>query len=87
MRIKLTIPSRSCRVMQGEREDMKEYNVYIAGGEKITTISATCISKACKSFIQMLNKQAKYKRESKEYASIRYNDNYTICSDFVVMEV
>lgn len=64
---------------------MKKYDVYYAGGERITTVYATCISKACKSFMETLNKQAKYTLESKEYASIRYNNNYTICSDFVIM--
>lgn len=66
---------------------MKKYDIYYAGGEKIITIYSTCISKACKSFIETLSRQAKYKIENKEYASIRYTDNYTISSDFVVMRV
>lgn len=64
---------------------MKKCDVYISGGEKFTAINSTCISKACKSFIETLEKSAKYTLESKEYASIRYSDNYSICSDFVVM--
>ncbi len=65
---------------------MKKYDVYIAGGENLTTIRSTCISKACKLFIETLEKTAKYSLESKEYASIRYIDNHSICSDFVIME-
>lgn len=66
---------------------MKKYDVYYAGGEKITTIYSTCISKACKSFIETLSKPAKYTINSKELADIRYTDNFSICSDFVVMRV
>lgn len=65
---------------------MKKYDVFYAGGEKATTIQATCITKACKEFIGTLEKPAKYKLDSKVYASIRYVDNFSICSDFVVME-
>jgi hypothetical protein len=65
---------------------MKKYDVYIAGGEKIESICATCITKACKSFIETLDKQAKYTLQGKEYASIRCVDNYSICSDFVIMQ-
>lgn len=64
---------------------MRKYDIYYAGSEKITTVKATCISKACKSFIDTLSKEAKYELDNKEYASIRYTDNYTICSDYVVM--
>lgn len=67
-------------------EGVKEYNIYIAGGTQISTVSATCISKACKKFIQTLSKKAMYEPESEEYASVRYIENYSICSDFVVME-
>lgn len=66
---------------------MKRYDIYISGGERIFTIYSTCISKACKSFIGTLKKPAKYTLQSKEYASISYTDNYTISSNFVVMEV
>ncbi len=66
---------------------MKRYDIYFAGGEKATTIFASCITKACKSFIETLEKEAVYKLNGKEYASIRYRDNHTICNDFVVMEV
>lgn len=64
---------------------MKKYNIYCAGGEKITTVKATCISKACKAFMATLNKEAKYELDNKEYASIKYTDNFTICSDYVVI--
>lgn len=66
---------------------MKRYDIYISGSERICTIYSTCISKACKSFIGTLKKPAKYTLQSKEYASISYIDNYTISSNFVVMEV
>ena len=65
---------------------IKTYDVYIAGSEKIDTVHATCITKACKKFMETLEKQAKYKRVTSDYATISYIDNYSICSDFVVME-
>ena len=64
---------------------MKNYNIYIAGGEKINTVKATCISKACKAFIATLDREAKYEIYNEEYTSISYTENYTICSDYVVM--
>lgn len=64
---------------------MKRYDIYFAGGEKLKEVMATCITKACKAFIDTLDKKAKYTLENKEYASIRYTDNYTICSDYVVI--
>lgn len=66
--------------------DMKKYDVYFAGGTKIKTIEATCISKACKAFIAELSKKSTYELCGRSYASIRYKDNYSVCSDFVVME-
>lgn len=66
---------------------MKKYDIYYAGGEKITTIYSTCVSKACKSFIETLRKPAKYTIDNKELAGIRYTDNFSICSNFVVMRV
>ena len=66
---------------------MKKYDVYFAGGTKIKTIEATCISKVCKAFIVELSKEATYELYDRSYASIRYKDNYSICSDFIVMEV
>lgn len=66
---------------------MKKYDVYIAGSSKIDTVYATCITKACKAFIETLNKEAKYTLYSKEQASIKYTDNYTICGDFVIIHV
>lgn len=65
---------------------MKRYDVFISGGEKIYTVYATCISNACKFFIGTLKNPAKYTLQSKEYASIRYPDNYTILSDYVVIK-
>ena len=65
---------------------MKKYDVYFAGGTKIKIVEATCISKACKSFIAELLKEAKYELRGRSCASIRYKDNYSVCSDFVVME-
>ena len=65
---------------------MKRYDVYIAGGEKLKSIYAPCITKACKSFIGILDKHAKYRLQIKVYASISYVDNYSICSDFVIMQ-
>lgn len=65
---------------------MKRYNVYIAGSTKIDTVQATCITKACKRFIETLEKAARYELDSREQARIRYTDNYSICSNFVIIE-
>lgn len=65
---------------------MKRYDIYIAGSEKIDSIYASCISNACKSFINTLGNPARYTLQSKEYASIRFTDNYTILSDYVIMQ-
>ncbi len=65
---------------------MKKYDVYVSGGEKITEIYSACISKACKSFVETLEKSAKYALKSKEYATIRYDDNHSVCNDFLIME-
>jgi hypothetical protein len=65
---------------------IKKYDVYVAGSSYVTTVYATCISKACKEFMATLKKKAKYKLTSKYLASIIYTDNHTICGDFVVME-
>lgn len=71
---------------QKENKYMKKYDVYFAGGTKIKTIEATCISKACKEIIAELSKKATYELCGRSYASIRYKDNYSVGSDFVVME-
>lgn len=65
---------------------MKKYDIYIAGGEKNNSVYSSCISNACKSFIRTLEKPARYTLQSKEYASIRFTDNYTISSDYVIMQ-
>lgn len=65
---------------------MKRYDIYISGGERIMSVFSSCIEKACRSFIETLSKKAKYKIESREYASIAYEDNHSIMSDFVVQE-
>lgn len=65
---------------------MKTYNVFKSGSTQVGTIKATCITKAVKSFINTLDKPVKYELNNLQYASIRYLDNYSICSDFVLME-
>ena len=65
---------------------IKKYDVFISGGEKIGTVLATCITRACKGFIGTLDKEAKYELYSKCHASVRYVDNFTICGDYVIME-
>lgn len=64
---------------------MKKYDIYISGSTKIDTVQATCISKACKNFIETLDKKAKYTLVNSDYATISYTDNFSICSNFVVM--
>ena len=66
---------------------MKKYDVFFAGGTKIKTVEATCISKACKAFIAELSNEARYELYDRSNASIKYKNNYSICSDFIVMEV
>ncbi|MDO4175547.1 MAG: hypothetical protein Q4D42_12365 [Eubacteriales bacterium] len=65
---------------------VKRYDVFIAGGTQTATIFATCITNACKLFIATLKDDAAYKLTGKQYASIRYKKNYSICGDFVVQE-
>lgn len=65
---------------------MNKYEIAIAGSVTVGTVYATCISKACKSFIETLEKEAEYNLITREHATIRYTDNYSICSDFVVMK-
>lgn len=64
----------------------KTYDIYIAGSTKIDTVHTTCISKACKTFIERIEKKASYKVITKEYATITCDDHHGIGSDFVVME-
>lgn len=65
---------------------MKKYEIYFAGGSKIRSFYASSIIEVCKSLIEALDKPAKYELFGNQYASVRYNDNYSICGDFVVME-
>ena len=65
---------------------MKRYDVYISGGEKINSVYSSCISNACESFIRTLENPARYTLQSKEYASIRFTDNYTISSDYLIIK-
>ena len=65
---------------------MKKYEIYFAGGSKIRSFYASSIIEACKSLIESLDKPTKYELFGKQQASVRYNDNYSICGDFVVME-
>lgn len=65
---------------------MKTYNIFKPGSTQIGKIKATCITKAVKIFINGLEKPAKYELNGHQYASIRFLDNYTICSDFIIME-
>jgi predicted nucleic acid-binding Zn-ribbon protein len=53
---------------------------------KITELNATCITKAAKLFIDTLERKATYSIYSTCQASIRYSDNHSIMSDFVVIE-
>lgn len=70
----------------GEKEEvMNRYDIYVAGGEKIKTVYDTCISKVCQSFIETLEKEARYNVMNSYYATIRYTDNYTILGDFVIL--
>ena len=64
---------------------MKKYDIYISGSEKIATVKATCISKACKNFIETLGRKATYTLVNTDYATIRYTDNFSVCSNYVVM--
>lgn len=65
----------------------KRYDVYYAGGAKITSIYASCISNACKQFIENKNLKAKFLLDSKQQAKIRNAENYSFMSDYVVTEV
>lgn len=65
---------------------IRTYDIYIAGSTKLKSIEATCITRACKMFVETLEKAAKYELYNREHAAIRFTDNYSVCSDFVVME-
>lgn len=65
---------------------MKKYDVYVSGSTKVSEIHATCITKACKQFISNLDKPCKYELYNKVHATIRYYDNHSIYSNFVIME-
>lgn len=64
---------------------MKSYGIFYAGGSKITTVKAGCITKACKAFMEQFNKSYRIKKYSCDYATISFYDNYSICSDYVVI--
>lgn len=64
----------------------KLYTVYEAGGGKVCTIFASCITKATKRFITTLDQPAKYELMNRFHATVRYNNNHTISSDFVITE-
>ena len=66
---------------------IRKYEVYHAGSTTTgTIISETCITKAIKRFSQTLSRPAKYFLYNKSVAAIRYADNHSIDSDFVVLE-
>jgi len=64
----------------------KLYVIFRSGSVMAGTLSDTCITKAARQFISTLDKPAKYKLYSKQQAHIRYNDNYCVMGDFVIME-
>ena len=64
---------------------MKNYSVYYAGGSKITTVKASCITKSCKIFMKQFNKPYRIEKHSCDYATISFLGNYSICSDYVVI--
>ena len=66
---------------------MKKYEIYKAGSTKVCALKNTCITKAIKEFMKTLEKPAKYELHNKFMARIYYKDNYSISSDFVIMEV
>jgi len=63
---------------------MKLYIIARAGSTRIGEVYATCITNACKDFMETLDREAKYELYSREHASIRYKDNYHVMGDFVV---
>jgi hypothetical protein len=66
---------------------MKRYSVYVAGGSYVTTVEATCITKACKAFAAHIKLAApKIELMNKYHATLKSKENHTICSDYVVME-
>ena len=65
----------------------KNYDIYYSGSAKITSVCASCISKACKKFIDSNSLNAKYSLDSDQQAKIRCSGNYSIASDYVVIEI
>jgi len=66
---------------------MKQYAVFNSEGTRECILKNTCITKATKDFIKTLQKPAKFDLHNKHMARIYYKDNYSITSDFVIMEV
>lgn len=51
----------------------------------MTIVKASCVIKACKAFMEQFNKPYKIEKYGYDYAAIRFCDNYSICSDYVVI--
>ena len=66
---------------------MKQYAVFNSGSTWECILKNTCITKATKEFIKTLQKPATFDLHNKHMARIYYKDNYSITSDFVIMEV
>ena len=68
-------------------DSMKTYEIYESGSKRVGTINATTITKAAKQFISTLEKKAKYNLHSREVCSIRYSDNRSVMSNFIVQRM
>jgi hypothetical protein len=64
----------------------KLYKVFEAGGSQLTTLHATCITKAIKRFITTIEEPVSYELQSKQQAVIRYKGSRLATSDFVIYE-
>lgn len=66
---------------------MNTYEIYIAGSTKIETVRAKNIKTACEDFVKTLSKDALYRVVNSDYATVRYTDNYSISSNYVIMSL
>ena len=64
---------------------MKVFEVFIAGGTKVTTIHASCIEDATDIFRESLNYETDYRILNKVHATIKIEGYHGFMNDYVVI--
>ena len=65
----------------------RRFEVYFSGGGMYCWIYASCITKAVRHLVEGFDYPATFKVLSRSMATVTYEDNISLGSDFVVMEV